>query len=141
MLGEESGEEHVGVKGAAAAAAASEDGDLSDAEKLFVEKIKPIFVAKCERCHGAEKQKGDYTLADREIALKGGESELAAIVPGKPMKSFMVELITMHEDEDEVMPPSGKEPLTPEEIGLIIRWIAGGAPFVDGGKSASSARE
>lgn len=127
MLGDESGE---AAAKAEPSAAAREDGDLSKAEKLFVERIKPIFVAKCERCHGAEKQKGDYTLIDREIALKGGESELAAIVPGKPMKSFLVELIAMHEDEDEVMPPSGKERLTAEEIGLIIRWIADGAPFV-----------
>ena len=138
MLGEEPESERANADGPAAAGG---DGDLSAAEKLFVEKVKPIFVAKCERCHGAEKQKGDYTLIEREIAFKGGESELAAIVPGRPMKSFLVELITMHEDEDEVMPPSGKEPLTPEEIGLIIRWIADGAPFVEAGGSTSAAAE
>jgi uncharacterized membrane protein len=132
MLGEEEGEE---LSAGETVAGKSDSGDLSEAEKLFVDRIKPIFVAKCERCHGEEKQKGDYTLVDAEIAVKGGESELAAIVPGQPMKSFLVELITMHEDEDEVMPPSGKEPLTPEEIGLIIRWIIDGAPFVGAGKS------
>ena len=119
-------------------AVATENSDLSEAETLFVERIKPIFAAKCERCHGAEKQKGDYTLIDREIALEGGESELAAIVPGKPTKSFLVELITMPKDEDEVMPPAGKEPLTDEEIGLIIRWIAAGAPFVGAGQSPAA---
>ena len=32
-------------------------------------------------------------------------------------------------DDDDVMPPSGKDPLTAEEIVTLIRWIQSGAPF------------
>jgi hypothetical protein len=32
-------------------------------------------------------------------------------------------------DHDDAMPPKGKEPLTPEQILAISRWIQQGAPF------------
>jgi len=96
---------------------------------FFAEKVWPVFEKKCVRCHGAEKHKGDYRLDTREVALTAGESEEPPIVPGKPDESFLVELISLDEDDDEVMPPSGKEQLTPEEKQAIIEWIRDGASY------------
>lgn len=110
---------------------------MNERLKLFHEKVQPILEAKCVRCHGAEKQKGGYRLDSPELAVKGGESEKEAIVPGKPTESQMVRLILAKPGSDEVMPPDGKEPLTRDEIMTIIEWIRDGAAFgntTDGAK-------
>jgi len=96
---------------------------------LFASVIWPALEAKCIKCHGEEKHKGDYRMDTREFALTAGESELKPIVPGKPDESFLVELIELSEDDDEVMPPSGKEQLTPEEKKAVRQWILDGAPW------------
>ena len=94
----------------------------------------PIFI----ECHGQEKQKGDYRLDSAEDALAAGDSELPAIVPYRPRESYLVDLITLPVEADEVMPPEGKAPLTSEEIVEIIRWIHDGAPFGDPDSAVAS---
>jgi hypothetical protein len=84
---------------------------------------------KCLQCHGEAKHKGGYRLDVSEMALKGGESGRAAIKPGDPLESNLVRLILLPRDSDDVMPPEGKEPLTSDEIMILIRWIQAGAPF------------
>lgn len=96
---------------------------------LFASIVWPAFEAKCIKCHGQEKHKGDYRMDTREFALTPGETEEKPIVPGKPDESYLVELIELSEDDDEVMPPSGKEQLTTEEKQAIRQWIADGAPY------------
>ena len=72
--------------------------------KFFEEKVRPILAENCYKCHGSENQKGSLRLDLREMALAGGESG-AAIVPGKPDESLLVEAIKWESFE---MPPSGK---------------------------------
>ncbi len=80
----------------------------------------------CAQCHGVEKQKGDLRVDSIEALLKGGENG-PALVPGKPMDSLLVELISLPSTHDDAMPPDGKGQLTGEEILTIIRWIEAGA--------------
>lgn len=101
----------------------------SAGEGIFAAKVRPLLEAKCLQCHGAAKHKGGYRLDLPEMALKGGESGRAAIKPGGPMESHLVRLILLPRDSDDVMPPEGKEPLTSDEIMVLIRWIQAGAPF------------
>jgi uncharacterized membrane protein len=96
---------------------------------FYREKVQPILSAKCYHCHGPEKQKGGYRLDDPQTALRGGESELTAIEPGNPAKSHLVELILLPPQDENVMPPKGKEPLTSEEIMILLGWIRDGALF------------
>ncbi|NJN05793.1 MAG: hypothetical protein HC814_04675 [Rhodobacteraceae bacterium] len=110
-------------------------------QRYFVDQVRPIFEAKCYSCHGAEKQRGDYRLDDPEIALKGGESGETAIKPGDPLGSHLVRLILLTSDDDDVMPPSGKLPLSPEETGRVIQWIKNGAVFPVGTNRVSAANE
>jgi hypothetical protein len=79
------------------------------------------------KCHGAEKQKGDYRLDTYKHLLIAGESEVEPIKAYIPAASYLVELITLAQDADEVMLPEGKGELSNEEIMTIIRWIANGA--------------
>ncbi|MCB1232344.1 MAG: DUF1553 domain-containing protein [Verrucomicrobiae bacterium] len=92
----------------------------------FHQKVLPVLREKCFRCHG-EKEKGGLKLDSLEAALRGGDSEIASIVPGDPGASELVERIRSRE-EDLVMPPTG-DPLTGEQVATIESWIRGGAPW------------
>lgn len=109
--------------------------DLDEAKRLYVEKIQPIFAAKCYACHGPEKQKSGYRLDQVELAFKGGKSGKIAIKPHDPIESHLVRLILPPPHHDDVMPPEGKQPLALEEIMAIIDWIRNGAAFPDASSS------
>ena len=91
----------------------------------FVRDIAPILEDRCIYCHGEDEQESGLRLDRRVNMLRGGDSGLAAIVPGKPEKSYLIDVIN-HVDEDMAMPPDD-EKLTNEEIDLITRWIRQGA--------------
>ncbi|MGE4550116.1 MAG: c-type cytochrome domain-containing protein, partial [Opitutales bacterium] len=104
--------------------------ESEDASKpvSFHKDIRPLFQANCNGCHQPAKAKGKYVMTDFAALLKGGDSEEAAILPGKPDNSFLVEQITPNEKGEYEM-PKGKiaKPLHKTEIELIRRWIAEGA--------------
>lgn len=100
---------------------------MTGGDKLvFQHVILPIFEAKCNKCHNEEKSKGDLRLDSFAMAMKGGETP-DNIVPGDPDKSRTVQLISLPEDDDDHMPPDGKDQLTAEEIALIRWWVKEGA--------------
>jgi WD40 repeat protein len=66
--------------------------------------------------------------------LKPGSSDNKPIAPGKPEESELYRRLTTDKSADR-MPP-GDDPLSAEEIGLVKRWIAAGAPF-DGADSSA----
>ena len=101
----------------------------NDSQRFFLEKIRPLFEARCIGCHGPAKQKGNYRLDHSELATKGGSSGEPAITPGDPMSSEIVRRIMLPRDDDEVMPPDGKEQLTAQEVMDIVHWIHDGATF------------
>jgi hypothetical protein len=93
--------------------------------------VRPILSDNCFKCHGPDEEarEGELRLDDREAALIGGESGAPAIVPGKPAESELLKRLHTT-DPDEVMPPpSMKKLLTPEQIGVLEQWIAGGAKY------------
>ena len=91
----------------------------------FESEVKPIFEKHCVECHGPKKQKSDFRLDDREVALHGGESHAPNILPGKPAESPLLKFVTTA-DRDTRMPPKG-ERLNPAEVDKLKRWIAEGA--------------
>jgi len=111
----------------------------NEGERFFAEKVKPILDTKCASCHGADKQKGEYRLDQREIAFKGGESGKLAIKPGEPLQSHLVNVVLLPPDDDDVMPPKGKRALTSDEVMTLIRWIQKGAPFPEVAEAAPAA--
>ena len=73
----------------------------------FGREIQPILAEHCFQCHGKDEQtrQGGLRLDLRDGALKGGESDGAAIVPGKPEMSAMINRLTTT-DLDLRMPPA-----------------------------------
>ncbi|MEQ9437582.1 MAG: DUF1553 domain-containing protein [Cyclobacteriaceae bacterium] len=95
----------------------------------FNTEIRPILNKKCITCHGGVKRSGEFSLLFRTDALGVNESGERAIVPGDVSESEMLRRIK-HHDPEVRMPPEG-DPLPPEEITLLTRWIEEGAHWED----------
>lgn len=76
--------------------------------EFFEKKVRPILVEHCYKCHSTEakKPKGGLFVDGREALLKGGDNG-AALVPGEPDKSRMIEAV-LYKNVDLRMPPKGK---------------------------------
>ncbi len=91
----------------------------------FATDIAPIFESSCLHCHGEDEQEAGLRLDSRVNMLRGGDSGLATIVPGKPKKSYLMDVVN-HVDEEMAMPPD-EDKIAQEEIALLEKWIAAGA--------------
>lgn len=102
-------------------------------EQLFVRRVGPLFHEKCLACHGKDEAqiKGEFDLRTLATTLKGGESGVAALVPGKPEQSPLYLAATRKHKDWSAMPPKEADQLSAEQIGWIKDWIAGGAPWPD----------
>jgi hypothetical protein len=96
----------------------------------YAKDIKPILEKACLNCHGPEKPKSKYRVDSREAMIKGGDSEEAAIIPGKSEKSPLI-LYAADLVVDMEMPPTDKREKYPawtkEQIALVRAWIDQGA--------------
>lgn len=93
----------------------------------FQKVILPILENRCWDCHGEDEQESGLRLDRRLSMLKGGDSGAAAVVPGDPAASYMLDLVK-HKDKDLAMPPD-EDPIPAEEIALLEKWIQQGAKW------------
>ncbi|MEX2187427.1 MAG: PSD1 and planctomycete cytochrome C domain-containing protein, partial [Pirellulales bacterium] len=97
----------------------------------FNRDIRPILSENCFACHGPDPAKRESGLRfdvedDSKRELDSGDR---AIVPGDPQASALLARVTS-DDEDVRMPPLETEKrLTEQQIDLLRRWIADGAPW------------
>ena len=94
-------------------------------EIKFQRDIAPILENRCWDCHNQESHEGELRLDTRQGMLQGGGSGVAAVIPGKPDQSYLIEVIS-HLDPDLKMPPE-QEQLPRQEIELLTQWIKQGA--------------
>jgi hypothetical protein len=92
----------------------------------YVKEVKPLLAAKCLACHGALRQKADLRLDTVKSMREGGEGG-AAVVPGKPDQSLLVDRVLGRNHARRMPPASDGEPLSPAQIALLTRWIQEGA--------------
>jgi Protein of unknown function (DUF1553)/Protein of unknown function (DUF1549)/Planctomycete cytochrome C len=107
-------------------------GGLSGAQTPdFSCEILPLLSDNCFACHGPDEshRKAKLRLDLRDAALAGTKGR-PAIVPGDPTTGTLLARLTTS-DPDEVMPPADahRPPLKPQQIDLLKRWIAAGAPW------------
>ena len=103
-------------------------GWRAEAAVDFESEVLPILQAKCIKCHGDEKKKGDLSLEARDIGRVIGTSDL--IRPGEPTKSPLIKALTS--DEDDRMPPKGG-PIGKAQIATLTQWVLEGASMRKGG--------
>jgi hypothetical protein len=92
--------------------------------QFFEQKIRPVLVEQCYKCHssGPKKPRGGLRLDSRAGLFTGGDSG-PAVVPGKPGASLLIQALR-HEDLE--MPPSRRLPAA--VIADFERWVTMGAP-------------
>lgn len=111
---------HPGVE-AADVATSEKASDLSP-PLVYERDIRPIFRAYCFDCHGAtDVREGSLDLRLVRLLEKGGDSG-PAIVKESPEASLLLERVRAGE-----MPP-GEHRVPDEQIEILSRWIAAGAP-------------
>jgi hypothetical protein len=92
--------------------------------EFFEKQVRPLLVNSCGECHGNKKQESGLRLDSREAIVKGGDRG-AAIVPGKPGKSLMIEAVRRSGDLE--MPPNEK--LSANQIAILEHWVEIDAPW------------
>jgi hypothetical protein len=93
-------------------------------DEFFEKRVRPVLIGQCSRCHGAKKQSSGLRVDSRESMLLGGDNG-AALVPGDPAKSLLIQAV--RREGDLKMPP--KKKLTETEVAVLQRWIDLGAPW------------
>lgn len=94
---------------------------------FFENKVRPIFVQNCYKCHSSQapRLKGNLSVEFRETLLKGGDTG-PAVVPGQPEDSLLIKAVR-YTDPDLQMPPKGKK-LSDDDIAALTQWVKMGAP-------------
>jgi mono/diheme cytochrome c family protein len=97
----------------------------------FNQHIRPIFVANCFRCHGADPgaREAELRLDRPEFAFAPRTNGQPVIVRGDPGRSALVRRITSSDPETVMPPPETHKTLGPREIALLERWIKEGAAY------------
>ena len=100
----------------------------------FTRDIKPLLSNRCLRCHGPDpsSRQGGGEGGLRLDTFAGATADLgghAAIVPGRPEASGLLERIAATDPDVVMPPPEAGDPLTPAQQDLLRRWIAAGSRY------------
>lgn len=102
--------------------------DDQSRDEHFEQKIRPVLVAECCRCHGADKKSSGLRVDSRAALLTGGESG-PAVVPDKPDDSLLLRAMKGTDPDLKRMPPD--KPLAGSVIADFEAWIRDGARWPD----------
>lgn len=94
----------------------------------YVRDIKPILARSCVSCHGVDKQQSSFRVDTAGWLLDGGDSGLA-VISGKSAESLLVK--ALKGDPKVTQMPAEGNPLSAQEIDLLVRWIDEGAKAPD----------
>lgn len=100
------------------------------AEQFFQDEVRPVLAARCFPCHGPDvpEPRSGLRMSGREALLKGSRFG-PSLVPGDPDASRLIRAVRYNESSLK-MPPT--EPLPANEVAILERWVAMGAPWPGG---------
>jgi len=94
-------------------------------ETFFENRIRPVLATHCGKCHSKSAEDvGAHLYVDSREGLRRGGDSGAAIVPGHPDRSLLIQAIRYSDDLQ--MPPD--EPLPAAVIADFETWVKMGAP-------------
>ncbi len=106
---------------------------LSAGATDFKSQLLPILQKKCADCHSeAKKVKGKFDINKPATYAEN-------VKAGSPDASKMATSVTAPDDDEDVMPPKGKNRMTPPEEALLMARITEGASFTAGGAKPAPA--
>jgi len=114
------------ARGRKPAAARSNRPD-ADSPAFFENRIRPLLIARCVKCHGPKKAEGGLRLDSQRGLLRGGDGG-RVVVPGDPKRSSLMEAV--RREGELKMPP--EKPLSRLEIADLLQWIQRGAAWPEG---------
>ncbi|MGD9855232.1 MAG: PSD1 and planctomycete cytochrome C domain-containing protein [Planctomycetaceae bacterium] len=103
--------------------------------RFFEAEVRPLLIDKCSGCHGAKKQEGGLRVDGHATLLKGGDTG-AAVVPGDPVASLMIQAV--RREGDVQMPPD--DPLTERQVATLTEWVRQGAVWPEETSSPTLSR-
>lgn len=94
--------------------------------EFFEKNIRPLLSEHCYSCHSEREEKREGgLLLDSRAGWSVGGGKGAAIVESDPEASLLIRAVR-YSDPDLQMPP--EKPLSKEQVALMERWVAMGAP-------------
>lgn len=104
---------------------------------FFENKVRPVLVNNCYKCHSQQsaKIKGGLLLDSQTGWQKGGDNG-PVIVPGNPDKSPLIKAVR-YTDENLQMPPKDQK-LSDAQIADLVTWVKMGAPDPRVGNAAGT---
>ena len=99
----------------------------SEQSDFFESKVRPLLAEHCYDCHSnqAKKLKGKLFLDSKWGWATGGVGG-PAIIPGDLVESMVIDAVKHTEELVDAMPPKYK--IEDEEIAILEKWVAMGAP-------------
>lgn len=91
--------------------------------QFFDAKVAPILLKNCMGCHNADIDDGHVSFEDRSTLFKPRKNRPAAIVPGKPEQSPLIQAVRHNGNVQ--MPPGRKLP--DPDIAILTEWVKRGA--------------
>jgi mono/diheme cytochrome c family protein len=104
-------------------ARAADESVLSEGQKFYIEKIRPILSQRCYKCH-TDQPNSRFRVDSREAILRGGKRG-PAIVPGDPDNSLLIQAV--RQTGELKMPKDSK--LNDQEIADLVVWVKMGSPW------------
>ncbi|MHC4874917.1 MAG: DUF1553 domain-containing protein [Planctomycetota bacterium] len=89
-------------------------------ELTFENDIRPVFAAKCGKCHGKTAREANLDLRTMAAIRRGGDS-------GPAVATDVTESPLLERIDAGDMPPEDQPPLTAAELELIRKWLKAGA--------------
>ena len=105
------------------------------APDFFENRVRPLLAGNCYGCH-TESAMGGLRLDSRASLLKGG-GRGAALVPGDPDKSLLIQAVRQT-DPNLKMPMGGK--LKDSEVADLVTWVKSGAAWPESSAPAPAAK-
>ncbi len=94
--------------------------------EFFETKVRPVLARQCFACHSAANKMGGLDVSSRAGLLQGGVGG-AAVVPGKPDESLLIQAV-QHRSEKLRMPLKQAK-LSEGEIASLVAWVRAGAEW------------
>jgi hypothetical protein len=105
--------------------------------EFFENRVRPLLVEHCSKCHNADEHKGNLVLDSRENLLKGGDTG-PSVEPGNIDASELIKAVRYGADGYQ-MPPDGK--LDDAAIKTLEEWVTMGAPWPTSTATTQTASE
>ena len=103
--------------------------------QFFETQIRPLFEKYCVACHSAERADGKLRVDSRQALLVGG-SRGAALVPGRPQDSLVLDVFRRRGN----VCRSFETVVLTRQVAALTDWIESGATWPQQGKKHISQR-